>query len=87
MLEPRLDSRSLRRALGLYTTGVTVITTRTPDGAHTGLTVNSFTSVSLDPPLYDTYSFITRRNAHLSPATRAFMELAEKRVAAMGSGS
>jgi flavin reductase (DIM6/NTAB) family NADH-FMN oxidoreductase RutF len=40
----RLDSRSLRRALGLYTTGVTVITTRTPDGAHTGLTVNSFTS-------------------------------------------
>ncbi len=44
-------------------------------------------SVSFDPPLYDTYAFITRRNAHLSPATRAFMELAEKRVAAMGSGS
>jgi LysR family transcriptional regulator, cyn operon transcriptional activator len=44
-------------------------------------------SVSLDPPLYDTFAFITRRNAHLSPATRAFMELAEKRVAAMGSGS
>ncbi len=45
------------------------------------------TSVSLDPPLYDTFAFITRRNAHLSPATRAFMELAEKRVAAMGAGS
>jgi DNA-binding transcriptional LysR family regulator len=44
-------------------------------------------SVSFDPPLYDTFAFITRRNAHLSPATRAFMELAEKRVAAMGSGS
>ncbi len=44
-------------------------------------------SVSFDPPLYDTYAFITRRNAHLSPATRAFMELAQKRVAAMGSGS
>jgi LysR family transcriptional regulator, cyn operon transcriptional activator len=44
-------------------------------------------TVSLDPPLYDTYAFITRRNAHLSPATRAFMELAEKRVAAMGSGA
>src|SRR5215212_2796590 len=29
-------------------------------------------SVSLDPPLYDTFAFITRRNAHLSPATRAF---------------
>ena len=47
----------------------------------------TLTSVSLDPPLYDTYAFITRRNAHLSPATRAFMELAEKRVEAMGSGS
>jgi DNA-binding transcriptional LysR family regulator len=44
-------------------------------------------SVSFDPPLYETFAFITRRNAHLSPATRAFMELAEKRVAAMGSGS
>ncbi len=44
-------------------------------------------SVSFDPPLYDTFAFITRRNAHLSPATRAFMELAEKRVAEMGTGS
>ena len=44
-------------------------------------------SVSLDPPLYDTYAFVTRRNAHLSPATRAFLELAERRVEAMGSGS
>jgi DNA-binding transcriptional LysR family regulator len=44
-------------------------------------------SVSLDPPLFDTYAFVTRRNAHLSPATRAFLELAERRVAAMGSGS
>jgi DNA-binding transcriptional LysR family regulator len=44
-------------------------------------------SVSLDPPLYDTYAFVTRRNAHLSPATRAFMEVAERRVAAMGSGA
>jgi hypothetical protein len=44
-------------------------------------------SVSLDPPLYDTFAFVTRRNAHLSPATRTFMELAERRVAALGSGS
>ena len=34
-----------------------------------------------DPPLYDTFAFITRRDAHLSPATRAFMELAEERLA------
>jgi DNA-binding transcriptional LysR family regulator len=47
----------------------------------------TLSSVSLDPPLYDTYAFVTRRNAHLSPATRAFLELAERRLEAMGSGS
>lgn len=40
--------------------------------------------VSLDPPLYDTFAFITRRNAHLSPATRAFMELAEQHIRRLG---
>ncbi len=37
-------------------------------------------SIGFDPPLYDTFAFVTRRNAHLSPATRAFMRLAEKRI-------
>jgi DNA-binding transcriptional LysR family regulator len=48
---------------------------------------SSLGSVSLDPPLYDTYAFVTRRNAHLSPATRALLELAQRRLEAMGSGS
>lgn len=39
-----------RRALGRFVTGVTVVTAATPDGPM-GITVNSFTSVSLDPPL------------------------------------
>ncbi len=47
----------------------------------------TLSSVSLDPPLYDTFAFVTRRNAQLSPATRAFMALAEQRIAAMGSGA
>lgn len=51
MPDPEFDSRALRYALAHYTTGVAIITTRTPEGGHTGLTVNSFTSVSLDPPL------------------------------------
>ena len=51
MTEANLDTRALRNALGHYTTGVTIVTTRTPNGAHTGVTVNSFTSVSLEPPL------------------------------------
>ena len=51
MADAALDIRALRHALGHYTTGVTIVTTCTPEGGHTGVTVNSFTSVSLDPPL------------------------------------
>ncbi len=35
----------------MFATGITVVTTRTPAGEPIGLTVNSFNSVSLDPPL------------------------------------
>jgi flavin reductase (DIM6/NTAB) family NADH-FMN oxidoreductase RutF len=45
------DPRTLRDALGCFATGVTVVTCLTDDGTPAGLTVNSFTSVSLDPPL------------------------------------
>ena len=45
------DAKELRRAFGAYATGVTVVTTRHGHGAFVGLTVNSFTSVSLEPPL------------------------------------
>ena len=45
------DPRALRNAFGAFATGVTVITTRQPDGTPRGFTANSFTSVSLDPPL------------------------------------
>ena len=45
------DARTLRDALGCFATGVTVATCLGPDGEPAGLTVNSFTSVSLDPPL------------------------------------
>lgn len=44
------NSRSFRNALGAFTTGVTVVTATTPEGPI-GMTVNSFASVSLDPPL------------------------------------
>jgi flavin reductase (DIM6/NTAB) family NADH-FMN oxidoreductase RutF len=46
-----LDPLDLRRAFGRFGTGVTVITTRTPDGARLGLTANSFNTVSLEPPI------------------------------------
>jgi flavin reductase (DIM6/NTAB) family NADH-FMN oxidoreductase RutF len=46
-----LDSRAFRDALGSYPTGVAVITTLDESGKAIGMTVNSFSSVSLDPPL------------------------------------
>lgn len=46
-----IDTKDLRKALGLFPTGVTVVTTIQEDGTPRGFTANSFTSVSLDPPL------------------------------------
>jgi flavin reductase (DIM6/NTAB) family NADH-FMN oxidoreductase RutF len=45
------DSRDLRRVLGTFVTGVTVVTTTDDEGRFHGVTANSFSSVSLDPPL------------------------------------
>ena len=51
-LEPvEFDRRSFRDTLASFPTGVTVITTRAADGELIGITANSFSSVSLDPPL------------------------------------
>jgi len=47
---PADDSREFRNALGRFATGVTVITAVSADGP-VGITVNSFSSVSMDPPL------------------------------------
>ncbi len=48
---PLFDGRALRDAFGSFTTGVTIVTTCGPTGADIGLTANSFSSVSLDPPM------------------------------------
>ncbi len=45
------DVVDLRRAMGCFATGVAIVTTKTQDGKLVGLTANSFSSVSLDPPL------------------------------------
>ena len=51
MAIPTFDKRELRTVLGTFVTGVTVVTTRTAGGKPFGITANSFSSVSLDPPL------------------------------------
>jgi flavin reductase (DIM6/NTAB) family NADH-FMN oxidoreductase RutF len=48
---PSFSAQEFRTALGMFATGVTIVTARTVDGTVIGLTANSFNSVSLDPPL------------------------------------
>lgn len=48
---PDFDSSAFRAALGRFATGVTIVTAMTPEGTPLGLTVSSFNSVSLNPPL------------------------------------
>ncbi len=48
--DPAEDPRGYRDALGMFATGVTVVTTGSEDGP-VGITANSFASASLDPPL------------------------------------
>jgi flavin reductase (DIM6/NTAB) family NADH-FMN oxidoreductase RutF len=45
------DPKDLRQAFGRFGTGVTVITTRAPDGRFVGVTASSFNTVSLEPPI------------------------------------
>ncbi|GJH11650.1 flavin reductase [Caballeronia novacaledonica] len=46
-----VDAKQFRKALGSFTTGVTIVTTKGEDGKDYGLTANSFNSVSMDPPM------------------------------------
>ncbi|KGT89266.1 hypothetical protein NG99_19875 [Erwinia typographi] len=48
---PATAIREFRHALGQFATGVTVVTARQPDGSLLGMTVSSFNSLSLNPPL------------------------------------
>jgi len=46
-----MDQNELRQAFGCFTTGVAIVTTSSEDFEPVGLTINSFTSLSLEPPL------------------------------------
>ena len=48
---PSFSVQEFRAALGMFATGVTIVTARSADGQVIGLTANSFNSVSLSPPL------------------------------------
>jgi flavin reductase (DIM6/NTAB) family NADH-FMN oxidoreductase RutF len=65
--QPRHDARDFRSALGCFPTGVCLITTVAPDGRRVGLTANSFSSVSLEPPMV---LWSLSRNASSAPVFR-----------------
>jgi DNA-binding transcriptional LysR family regulator len=79
VLEPHIEVEYMTAALDLAARGLgdTVAPRSVVEGRGYGRRLGC---VSLDPPLYDTFAFITRRNAHLSPATRAFLDIAERKV-------
>ncbi len=51
MTRPEIDSFEFRQLLGHFATGVTILTVIAPDGRLLGMTANSLSSVSLQPPL------------------------------------
>lgn len=58
------DGGAFRNVLGMFPTGVCVLTARTPEGEDLGLTISSFNSLSIDPPLV---LFSISRKAHSLP--------------------
>jgi len=67
-----IDSHGLRKALGCFATGVTVITTESNEGERVGFTANSFTSVSLDPPIISWNYRCSARNLNVFLETGQF---------------
>jgi flavin reductase (DIM6/NTAB) family NADH-FMN oxidoreductase RutF len=78
------SDRDFRDALGLFATGVAVITGMTHDGERLGATVSSFSSMSLDPPLV---LFSIGRNARAFPAWQAINSFAVNILAGEQSAS
>jgi len=81
-LEPQIEVEYVEAALDIAARGLADTV-----GAQTITLGRGFSrrlsSVRFDPPLYDTFAFITRRDAHISPATRAFLAIAERRLQAL----
>jgi DNA-binding transcriptional LysR family regulator len=76
---PVVEVESSASALALAERGVGDTVMSLPLAAHLGFT-ERLHWVSLAPPLQETFAFITRRNVHLSPATRVLMQLAREQL-------
>lgn len=89
------DTRAFRSALGSFPTGVAVVTTSASAEHHMGITVNSFTSVSLDPPLVlwcmdkksDRYHAFTRAKSYTVSILGTDHQEVSSRLAKQGNHS
>src|SRR5262249_26200660 len=81
-IRPRIEVQHANASLQLTARAVadTLVTRALLDALGYDLS-----AVSLDPPLHETFAFIQRRNARLSPATRALMTLAERHLAGLAN--
>lgn len=75
-----LHPKVLRGVLGSYPTGVAIVATRCPDGRNVGLTINSFASLSLDPPLV-LWSLVNH-----SPSLAAFRDCRHFTISVLACG-
>jgi DNA-binding transcriptional LysR family regulator len=82
-VEPLVEVEDLEAALDLAARGMG--DTLAPLGMLSRGLSKKLHHAPFDPPLYDTFAFIHRRDAELSPATRAFLEIAERRIGALGT--
>jgi DNA-binding transcriptional LysR family regulator len=78
-LVPMVEVESPASALDLAARGVGDTVISLPLAEYLGYT-GRLHWVSLDPPLYEAFAFITRHDAHLSPATRVLMQLASRHL-------
>ncbi len=70
--QAEFDARDLRRAFGNFATGVTIVTTVDANGVPSGFTANSFTSVSIEPPLLLVSIARTAYGCELFTSSRGF---------------
>jgi DNA-binding transcriptional LysR family regulator len=82
-LVPVVEVESPASALALAARGVGDTVISLPLARYLGY-AGRLHWVSLDPPLYETFAFITRHDAHLSPATRVLMRLASRHLQHIG---
>ncbi|MBK9236903.1 MAG: flavin reductase family protein [Rhodoferax sp.] len=77
---PTFSQSEFRAALGMFATGVTIVTARTSDGKLVGLTANSFNSVSLAPPL------VLWSLSHSARSMTAFRSVSHYAINILGAG-